>query len=197
MVRRSLVLSFVLIAAMAIPMSASQFIELPFDQVARESTLVVRGTVGAVSSAWNDDHDVIFSYAPIQVKQYIAGEGPSVLMLREVGGTAEGYTQVAVGFPTLREGQEVVLFLSQWEDSADWRIHAYNQGKYVVREVRTKLFATPDPVTQGHERINGGVPRVQTDAVASEASGLSLDELTQMVTAARQPNREEVVRNRE
>src|SRR4051812_46198183 len=116
MVRRSLVLSFLLLVAIVVPMSASQFIELPFDQVAREATLVVRGTVGPVSSAWNDDHDVIFSYAPIQVKQYLGGDGPSVLMLREVGGTAEGYTQVAIGFPTLREGQEVVLFLTQWDD---------------------------------------------------------------------------------
>ena len=189
MVRRSLVLSFLLIAAIAVPMSASQFIELPFDQVAREATLVVRGTVGPVSSAWNDDHDVIFSYAPIQVKQFIAGDGPSVLMLREVGGTAEGYTQVAVGFPTLREGQEVILFLTRWDDSADWRIEAYNQGKYVVREGRMKTLAMPDPVTQGHERVGNG-PRVQPDAVASEETGLTVDELVAMVNAARQPNRE-------
>lgn len=196
MVRRSLVLSFLLIAALALPMSASQFIELPFDQVAREATLVVRGTVGPVTSAWNDDHDVIFSYAPIQVKQYLAGDGPSVLMLREVGGTVEGYTQVAVGFPTLREGQEVVLFLTQWDDSADWRIHAYNQGKYAVHEVRTQMYAMPDPVTQGHERVGNG-PRTQTDAVApAEATGLRLDELAAMVRAARQPNRE-TPRNRE
>lgn len=187
MVRRSLVLSFLLIAAMAIPMSASQFIDLPFDQVAREATLVVRGTVGPVTSAWNDDHDVIFSYASIQVKQYIAGEGPSVLMLREVGGTSEGYTQVAVGFPTLREGQEVVLFLSRWEDSADWRIHAYNQGKYLVREIRAREYVAADPVTQGHERATG-TPRVQADAVAE--GGMTLAELTEMVTAARAADRE-------
>src|SRR5215212_6214345 len=195
MVRRSVVLSFLLIAAMAIPMAASQFVELPFDQVAREATLVVRGTVGPVSSAWNDDHDVIFSYASIQVKQYIAGEGPSVLMLREVGGTADGYTQVAIGFPTLREGQEVVLFLSQWEDSADWRIHAYNQGKYVVREIHNREMATPDPVTQGHEGT-AGTPRVQTDAIAGNAGALTLDELTAMVADARVANRE-TARSRE
>lgn len=194
MVRRSLVLSFLLIAAMAIPMAASQFIELPFDQVAREATVVVRGTVGPVSSAWNDDHDVIFSYAPIQVRQYIAGDGPSVLMLREVGGTAEGYTQVAVGFPTLREGQEVVLFLSKWEDSADYRIHAYNQGKYVVREVRSREYVSADPVTQGHERT-GATPRVQADAVTE--GGMTLDELSAMVTAARRADERDGARSRE
>ena len=190
MARRTLVLLFLLIAAVAIPASASQFIQLPFDQVAREATVVVRGTVGPVSSAWNDDHDVIFSYAPIEVKQYIAGEGPSVLMLREVGGTVSGYTQVAVGFPTLREGQEVVLFLSQWEDSADWRIHAYNQGKYLVREVHTRTLAVPDPVTQGHEPAGNG-PRVRPESVVSaDESGLTLDELASMVTAARRAPRE-------
>ena len=188
MVRRSLVISFLLLAAMALPMSASQFVELPFDQVAREATLVVRASVGPVTSAWNDAHDIIFSTARLEVKGYLAGEGPSVLMLREVGGTVDGYTQEAVGFPTLREGQEVVLFLSKWEDNNDWRIHAYNQGKYIVREVRNRELVMHDPITQGDERTPSG-PRVRSNAV-EEAAALGIDELEQMVRAARQAQSE-------
>ncbi|HEV7922618.1 MAG TPA: hypothetical protein VGR02_17680 [Thermoanaerobaculia bacterium] len=188
MVRRSLVLSLLLLAAMAVPMSASQFIELPFDQVARDATLVVRATVGPVTSAWDDAHEVIFSTARVEVKHYLAGDGPNVLMLREVGGTVDGYTQEAVGFPTLREGQEVVLFLSKWEDGADWRIHAYNQGKYIVREMHNRELVMHDPVMQGDDRSPAS-PRVRSNAI-QEAAALDIDELEQMVRAARQAQSE-------
>jgi|ERR1051325_412637 hypothetical protein len=188
MVRRSLVLSLLLLAAIAMPMSASQFIELPFDQVAREATVVVRATIGPVTSAWDDAHEVIFSTARVEVKHYLAGDGPSVLMLREVGGTVDGYTMEAIGFPTLREGQEVVLFLSKWEDNNDWRIHAYNQGKYIVREIHSRELVMHDPVQQGDDRTPAN-PRVRSNAV-QEASALGLDELEQMVRAAREAQSE-------
>ena len=168
MTRRSLVLSFLLIAAIALPLSASQFIELPFENVAREATLVVRGTVtGPVTSSWNDAHDVIFSYATIRVNRYVAGEGSQELVVREVGGTVDGYTQEAIGFPMLREGEEVVLFLTQWDDSADWRIEAYNQGKYLVTKSPHGELLTHDPITQGAERL-GGHEAIQIEAVGGE-----------------------------
>jgi hypothetical protein len=181
--RRSLAVSLLLVAAMALPLSASQFIELPFDQVARNATLVVRGTVtGPVTSAWNDSHDVIFSYATVRVNRFVAGDGPELLVVREVGGTVDGYTQEAIGFPMLREGENVVLFLTHWDDSTDWRIDSYNQGKYLVTKTPQGEFLMHDPVTQGHERLGGHEPmRIE----ALDGAGLSMNELEQMVTAAR------------
>ena len=181
--RRSLAVSLLLVAAMALPLGASQFIELPFDQVARNATLVVRGTVtGPVTSAWNDSHDVIFSYATVRVNRYVAGDGPELLVVREVGGSVDGYTQEAIGFPMLRQGENVVLFLTQWDDSADWRIDSYNQGKYLVTKTPQGEFLMHDPVTQGHERLGGHEPmRIE----ALDGAGLTMNELEQMVTAAR------------
>src|SRR6185369_15494171 len=147
MARRSLSL-FALAMALALPICASQFVQLPFDTVARDSALIVRGTLGPVSSAWDDSHEVIYSYATLRVARYMAGSGPRVLMVREVGGTVGDYTQEAIGFPSLREGQEVVLFLSRWDDSADWRIEAYNQGKYRVIKTPHGEMVSPDPDTQ-------------------------------------------------
>jgi hypothetical protein len=177
---RRLWVTLSLMALVALPLSASQFIQLPFDQVARESALVVRGTVTGVYSAWDDAHETIFSYATVRVKHYI-GEttGPDVLMVREVGGTVGNYTQQAIGFPELREGEEVVLMLNKWDDSADWRINAYNQGKYLVRQSNGVEVLTEDPVKQGDERLGSRGPRMQ-------AEPLGLDEFEQMVVAARE-----------
>jgi hypothetical protein len=174
-----LALSLVLLAV-ALPLSASQWIQLPFDQVVRESTYVVRGTVTNVYSAWNDDHDIIFSYATVRVQRYIGDAGPATLIVREVGGTVGDYTQHAVGFPELREGEEVVLMLSKWDDSDDWRIHAYNQGKYLVRNFDGVEQLTEDPVKQGEERTAPHGPRMQT------TGDLTIREFEQMVVAARE-----------
>ena len=173
-------LSLVLLA-ITLPLSASQWIQLPFDQVVRESTYVVRGTVTNVYSAWDDAHETIFSYASIRVKHYIGeNKGPEMLMVREVGGTVGDYTQQAIGFPELREGEEVVLMLSKWDDSDDLRIHAYNQGKYLVRSFNGMESLSEDPVKQGDERFGTHGPH------ADRGGDDHLPEFTAMVTAARE-----------
>lgn len=177
-------LSLVVLAT-ALPLSASQFIQLPFDQVARESTYIVHGTVTNVYSAWDDAHETIFSYATIQVKNYISEQtGPDVLMVREVGGTVGNYTQQAIGFPELREGETVVLMLTKWDDSNDLRINAYNQGKFLVRAFNGVEALVEDPVKQGDERTGTHGPRMQVEPLTPQ-SLLTMDEFVQMVGAAR------------
>ncbi|HUR80385.1 MAG TPA: hypothetical protein VM733_06445 [Thermoanaerobaculia bacterium] len=181
--RRSLVV-IGLILALALPLSASQFIQLPFDQIATESKYIVRGTIDQTWSAWDDSHEVIFTYATMRVNRYF-GEttGPDTLVIREVGGTVDGYTQEAIGFPMIRKGEDVVLMLAQWEDSADLRIHAFNQGKYLVKGAAGREVLIEDPVKQGESR-----PGTSGDHGPQEnmmAPGLRMNEFAQMVEAAR------------
>ncbi|HEX7155290.1 MAG TPA: hypothetical protein VF618_27735 [Thermoanaerobaculia bacterium] len=195
--RRTLALSFLILAALALPVTASQFTQVAFEDVASQSAYIVRGTIGPVTSAWDDSGETIFSYATVRVSKYF-GEtaGPDVLQIREVGGTVDGYTQQAVGFPTLREGQQVVLFLSKWDDSNDFRIHAYNQGKFEVRTIRGIEMATPDPVQQGTEGADKPARNnpfaVGVDVAGDEvapAGSFRLDELELMISAAREGHR--------
>ena len=193
---RILTVALVLVA-LALPLSASQFAQLPFDQVARESKYVVRGHVVDTWSAWDDSREVIYTYATIRVSRYF-GEvaGPDMLVVREVGGTVDGYTQEAIGFPELRRGEQLVLMLSQWEDSADLRVHAFNQGKYLVRERSGIEVLVEDPVKQGEERLRreGGGFDVRADA--DTAGGLTIDEFAAMVDDARAGGREAGPRTR-
>lgn len=182
MKRRSLILTIVLVLTATVSM-ASQFVVVPFEQMARQSTFIARGTLGPVWSQWDDAGEVIFSYSTLRVSKYF-GEttGPDTLVIREVGGKVGNYTQEAVGFPVLREGQEVVLFLTQCEDSADYRIDSYNQGKFLVRHRGEQEILTLDKETQGHERQHKG-PQMQTDSV--DDNGFTMEEFTQMVDDAR------------
>jgi len=185
--RRALSLITLLLIVSAMPLSASQFIEQDFDQVARGATYVVRGSVIDTWSAWNDAHDVIFTYATLRVSRYF-GEmtGPDTLVVREIGGTVDGYTQEAIGFPAIRRGEQVVLFLSKWDGSEDLRIHAYNQGKYLVRmRADRSEVLVQDPVKQGEERPTiEHRQQIASDAIAEE-NGLRLEEFAEMVDSAR------------
>ena len=192
--RKSLALVLLLVAV-ALPLSASQFVKLPFDQVAREATLVVRGTLGQTWSAWDDEHQVIYTYSTIRVNRYF-GEttGPDTLVVREVGGRVDGYTQEAIGFPMLREGEEVVLMLSQWDGSADYRIHAFNQGKFLVKNRGGLEVLVEDPVKQGDERL--ARPRFEARAESiADGETFTMREFAEMVTAARAGERVERPRN--
>jgi len=184
--RRSLSLIALLLIVSAMPLSAAQFVEQSFDQVAREAEYIVRGSVINTWSAWDGAHEVIYTYATIRVSRYF-GEiaGPDTLMVREVGGTVDGYTQEAIGFPAIRHGENVVLFLSKWDGSDDLRIHAYNQGKYLVRarSDRSEVLVS-DPVKQGEERAKVSERHaIGTDA--ADENGLSIEEFAGMVEAAR------------
>jgi hypothetical protein len=193
--RRALsLIAFVLIVS-AMPLAASQFIDQSFDQVARDASYVVRGSVIDTWTGWNDRHDVIFTYATVRVSRYFGERtGPDTLLVREVGGTVDGYTQEAIGFPAIRRGEQVVLFLSEWENSTDLRIHAFNQGKYLVRmrADRTEVLVS-DPVKQGEERQASAGPRIAAEA----ENGLTLEEFAGMVESARAGEATPRTRNQE
>jgi hypothetical protein len=179
--RRSLIVISLLLA-LAVPLSASQFIEMPFDQVARQATYAVRGQVADTWSAWDAGHEVIYTYATVRVSRYFGeSAGPDTLVVREVGGTVDGYTQEAVGFPAIRRSEQVVLFLSEWENSSDFRIYAFNQGKYLVRERAGIEVLVADPVKQGEARLE----RDERHLLSSDGAALTVDEFSDMVDAAR------------
>ena len=172
-----------LLLIVSMPLSAAQFIEQPFERVASEAKYIVRASVIDTWSAWDASHEVIFTYATLRVSRYF-GEvaGPDTLVVREVGGTVDGYTQEAIGFPAIRRGEQVVLLLSEWDDSSDLRIHAYNQGKYLVRtrSDRTEILVA-DPVKQGEERLT----RDHRFEAEAQENGLTIEEFSDMVDMAR------------
>jgi hypothetical protein len=110
--------------------------------------------------------------------------GPDTLVVREVGGTVDGYTQEAIGFPAIRRGENVVLFLSRWDNGAEYRIHAYNQGKFLVKSRGGVEVLVEDPLKQGEGRLESP-DRFHVKANAEESGLFTIDELAEMVDAAR------------
>lgn len=187
--RRTLLSLGLLLLALALPLSASQFIRAPFDQVARESDLIIRGTVEQTWSAWDDAHEVIFTYANVRVTRYFGeATGPDLLVVREVGGTVGDYTQEAIGFPAIRRGEQVVLMLTKWENGGEYRINAFNQGKYLVRDRDGMEMLFEDPVKQGEARLAPGRFGMRE---LGAGDLMTIDEFAGMVEAARAGERVE------
>ncbi len=193
MVRRTLTL-IALLLAVAIPLSASQFTNVPFDELARGSKFIVRDTVVDTFSTWDESREVIWTYATIRVTRYF-GEttGPDTLVVRNVGGTVDGYTQEAIGFPVLRRGENLVLMLAQ--DENDLVINAYNQGKFLVRNRGGIEVLVEDPVKQGEAGLSDRGPRFDAATNAMDnAPAMTMQEFSQMVDDARAGFRPSILR---
>ncbi len=178
--RKSLVaVTLSIVALMAVPVSASQFVRWSMDQMVLASSSVVHGQITATWSSWDAAHETISTYAELRVLRYIAGEGPATLIVREVGGTVGDYTQEAIGFPVLRQGEEVVLFLTAWQDTGHPRIQGYDQGKYLIKhEADGRLTVALDPMTQGADHLLS-----PDGSVAPKPESMPIEELDSMVQA--------------
>lgn len=157
---------------------ASVFEPVSDQQLVCESTDVVRGTVANVQSAWDRQHQAIWTTATLNVQEVIRGSlapGAS-LTVKEVGGTVDGYTIQAEGFPTFREGEEVVALLKPWEDEPSaYRVWGYNRGKFKVDR-----RGVGKPTTIRHDVTESGRPTMAVDRIPPT---IVLDALTRELGA--------------
>lgn len=114
------------------PAEASSFREVSLGELVETSHAVIQVKVLGTESAWTTtEYSYIATTAHLKVVRSLRGsfERGEELMVREAGGQVGNDVVQAIGFPQLREGQELVIFLTRWEDeTGDWRINGYGQG---------------------------------------------------------------------
>lgn len=135
-------LSLVAVAALAaLPLSASTFIAMDEGELLASSQAVVQGEVLDVRSFWNDDRTAIVTEARVLVDELLAGEAPSVVVVKTFGGQVGDYAILAHGFPTFQAGEQVLLFLAA--DGDDYRVAGYRLGQYRIRDSAKGRLAVP------------------------------------------------------
>ncbi len=107
--------------------SAGTFRRLSPGDLRQAAERVVRAKVVSVRSDWNVDRSFIFTYVSLGVQQDYKGSGPSVLEVRVPGGEVAGRSISAEGMPQFRLGDEVVVFLTRWDDGTV-KVLGYFQG---------------------------------------------------------------------
>jgi hypothetical protein len=122
-----------LMLALVVPAGASTFVAMSRQELVSQSDAVVQGRVLKVSSFWGQQGRVIMTEALVQVEEKIRGNAPSVVVVRTFGGTVNGYTVEAHGFPKFAVNERLVLFLQNANETAE--VTGYQQGQYrIVRD---------------------------------------------------------------
>ena len=132
-------LSGLYLASTMLALSSSAFASL-FEpvrdrQLVCESTQIIRGQVTDARSAWDPQGQAVWTTATVQIDAVHRGDlspGTSITV-KEVGGTVGSFTLEAEGFPTFKQGEEVVLLLRPWEDDpSTYRVWGYGRGKFNI-----------------------------------------------------------------
>jgi hypothetical protein len=133
----------VLLAATALPVGASTFLRMTPQQLVRGSAAVVQGEVLKVSSFWDATGRIIVTEALVQVEEKVFGEAPSVVVVRTFGGTVNGFTVEAHGFPKFQARERLLLYLEPEKGGAS-RVAGYQQGQFrIVRDKAGVEYAVP------------------------------------------------------
>ena len=141
--KRLVSIGVLLLLVAALPVGASTFLRMTPQEMVRGSAAVVQGEVLKVSSFWDRTGRIIVSEALVQVHEKILGEAPSVVVVRTFGGTVNGFTVEAHGFPKFRANERVLLYLEPEKDGAS-RVTGYQQGHFrIVRDKAGVELAVP------------------------------------------------------
>ena len=141
--RRFVFLSLMLGLVAGVPAGASTFLDMSQRELVQGSAAVVEGEILQVHSFWDSKGRMMITEAIVKVADSVVGNIGSAIVVRTFGGTVEGYTVEAHGFPTFRRGERLLLFLESERDGAH-RVTGYQLGQYrIVRDKNGLDVAVP------------------------------------------------------
>jgi len=146
------------VAAPAGPAHATQFVPVSLKQLGMATEAVVRARVVSVESRWSDDGEVIVTYATLEVSRSLRGGlfAGERIVVKELGGSVDGFAVAAIGFPQFNAGDELVVFLGRWDDDGNYRVAEYGQGIFRVKRQKSGdevLDAGPVQDSPDHEEV--------------------------------------------
>jgi len=157
-----LVLAFLLIAA---PSSATTVVPADFGQMARESELIVRGTVVNLQSQPTGTPRAIETLVTVFVAETIKGTAGTQTVFRVPGGRVGRYRRVMVGAPVFALGDEVIVFL-KGRAPALAMPYGLSQGVYRVTRAGGAPVVSPAVATAAGRIVRGDPSRRPLDPAA-------------------------------
>lgn len=161
--------------AAAPPVEASTFIAMSTSDLVKSSSAVVEGEVFSLASRWTADGRIIVTDASVRVWDTLAGKASEVVQVKTFGGTVDGFTVDAIGFPEFTLGERVLLFLEPDTEAGRLRVNGYQQGLY-------RIVSRPDGVETAVPSVDHGVQLLSsTGARVAPLPAMRLDDLRQLI----------------
>ncbi len=170
----------VILVAMAAVCGATTIIPMSVEDLARASTHIAEARVLDTWSAWNPQHTLIYTYSHVQVVRTLKGNNTGTFVVKQVGGSAGGYTQKVAGVRQLIPGEDTLLFL---------RSSQVGDGTLVVVGLMQGNFRIYS-ASSGRVMVSNGIPAVsavQRGQIASfTGAAMPLDQMEARIRKAMQ-----------
>ena len=160
------------IAAIAccLTLSATTVVPMTVEELTQGATHVVEGQALRTWSAWNSQHTLIYTYSSFAVSRTLKGTAPVVVVVKQPGGSADGYTQTVSGVHQLQAGEKALLFLRPSVASdGTLVIVGLMQGQFRIYQAGTETLAS-NGITMARQYDHGMVE-------SSGGSSLRLNEV--------------------
>jgi hypothetical protein len=189
---------FAVIGSLCTLASATTVIPMSVEELTNAAERVVQGHAVEAWSNWNPEHTLIFTYTRFQIDENLKGISNSVITVKQLGGSAGGYTQHVAGVHHWSPGESAVLFLrASAPQDGTFAVVGLMQGDFRVRRSATGEMVADNGVHASAAKsatTEGGVSvfNPATGAVGEYTGAqLTLKELQQRVrravNAARNP----------
>jgi hypothetical protein len=127
-----------ILSVLAIPSQATTVVMLSDKQLIVDSRFIITGSIGRITSAWDESHSNIWTYVEVRPDKVLKGTLPvTTLVLKQLGGT-DGVSGARVfGQPQFVTGQEALLYLNTGPDGSLHVAHAFMGMFSIVEETAT------------------------------------------------------------
>ena len=146
-------------------LSATTLVPADFAQMARESELIVRGTVVNVQGQMTGPRRSIESVITVFVTDTLKGTSGTSTVFRVPGGRVGAYRRVMVGAPVFAAGDDVIVFL-KGRAPAIAMPYGLSQGVYRVARQGGGAMVTPAVVAGSGRVVRGDPSRRPLDPAA-------------------------------
>lgn len=150
-----LILLIFLLAAAA---SATTVVPMSVEDLTRAASHVVQVRVLESWSAWNPQRTLIYTYSRVQVERALKGQPADTMVVKQLGGSAGGYTQKVAGVRQFQPGEEALLFLRpSIAGDGTMAIVGLMQGNFRIAQTASGQMVASNGMPDVHAVQNGRV----------------------------------------
>jgi hypothetical protein len=176
--KRSLIVALLLFVWVA---NATIVKPMSVEELTKAASAVIEGQATETWTSWNAVHTRIYSFTRVRVSQTLKGPVLDSVVVKQLGGSAGGYTQHVSGVRPMQSGEDALLFLRPSEaHDGTMVIVGLMQGHFrFARDSQTGSTVVSNGVL-GAEEMQSGTSKVQS----YRGSSLTLGRIEARVKAA-------------
>ena len=151
--------------------SATTIVPTSVEELTGNSSHVVEALAAESWARWDSQHRFIYTYTRFQISASLKGNPPSDVVVKQLGGSAEGYTQKVAGVRGWAPGERAVLFLRpSMEKDGSFEVTGLMQGNFRIRASSTGETLVSNGVqgVSSYQASSGGITKFRGNQMRLE-----------------------------